>query len=175
MPKKQIKKYWIPAFAGITMSFLLIPKKSSAICAMCTLTTCAGIGISRWLGIDDLITGIWLGGFLASMVIITYNYLDKKRIYFVLRDIVIAVLFYSIIIGGLYFTKTIGNPANTFCCIDKLLFGITVGSIILVLSNLAYQIIKKKNDGKPHFPYQKVFIPISALLITSLIFQIFGC
>lgn len=171
----QIKKYWLSAFAGMTLTALLIPQKSKAVCAMCTLATCAGVGLSRWMGIDDLITGLWIGGFLASMIMAISIHYDKKKGHSWIRDAFIAASFYSFVIGGLYASKMIGQPANTFCCMDKLLFGIITGSIILILSNSAYEIIKKRNGSKPHFPYQKVFLPISALLIVSLIFQILGC
>ena len=39
--------------------FFAIPAK--AICPVCTVAVGAGIGLSRWLGIDDSITGLWIG------------------------------------------------------------------------------------------------------------------
>lgn len=160
---KKLMVFFILAF--------FLPKKTEAVCAMCTVATCAGIGLSRWIGIDDLITGLWIGGFLASIVVIIANYLDKKEIIFKSRDQLIVFGSYSMVIGGLYGTKLIGSPTNTFCCIDKLLLGIAIGSIVLILSNASYNITKKRNNNKVYFPYQRVVIPISVLLIASIIFS----
>jgi len=47
-------------------------------CPVCTVTVVAGLGLSRLLGIDDLLTSIWIGGFVLSFSFITINWIDKK-------------------------------------------------------------------------------------------------
>ncbi|MBU2577676.1 hypothetical protein KKA69_02480 [Patescibacteria group bacterium] len=37
-----------------------------AVYPVCTITVGAGLGISRWLGIDDSIPGLWIGGLILS-------------------------------------------------------------------------------------------------------------
>jgi len=32
-----------------------------AVCPVCTVAAGAGVGLSRWLGIDDIIIGLWVG------------------------------------------------------------------------------------------------------------------
>src|SRR3990172_5964737 len=47
-------------------------------CPVCTVSVIAGLGISRFLGIDDLITAIWIGGFILSFSFIFHGWLIKK-------------------------------------------------------------------------------------------------
>jgi len=60
-------------------------QKAAAICPVCTVTVGAGIGLSRWLGIDDSITGLWLGAFLLSISLWTIDWLDRKKSIFPLK------------------------------------------------------------------------------------------
>ena len=46
---------------------LLFAKKALAVCPICTVAVATGIGFSRWLGIDDTITGLWIGGLTVSL------------------------------------------------------------------------------------------------------------
>ncbi len=55
------------------------------------MAVAAGIGLSRWLGIDDTITGLWIGGLIISLAIWTINWIIKKNIYFKGRKIIIAL------------------------------------------------------------------------------------
>ena len=51
---------------------------SYAICPICTLAVGAGVGLSRWLGVDDTVTGLWIGGLTVSMILWTIFWADKK-------------------------------------------------------------------------------------------------
>jgi hypothetical protein len=64
----------------------------------------------------------------------------------------------------------IGHPQNKFWGIDKLIFGIFVGTIVFLFSILFEDYLRKKNQGKAYFKFQKVIIPILFLTILSLIF-----
>jgi len=56
------------------------------------------------------------------------------------------------------------------CGVDKLLIGIIVGSFGFWFGAEWYFDLKKKNGGHAHFPFQKVVMPISSLIIMSIIF-----
>ncbi len=44
-------------------TFLFLGANSAqAICPICTIAVGAGVGFSRYLGIDDTIAGLWIGG-----------------------------------------------------------------------------------------------------------------
>ncbi|MDD5145787.1 MAG: hypothetical protein PHF44_03010 [Candidatus Pacebacteria bacterium] len=143
-------------------------------CPVCGLAVGIGVGLCRWLGISDLISGTWIGALIVVLALWTIDWLDKKNIRFLFRKISVFALYYAIIIVPLYWMKIIGGPANKFLGFDKLVFGIFIGSIAFAIGVALNNFLKKKNQGKSYFPFQKVVLPISFLLIASLIFY-FTC
>lgn len=161
-------KKMIP-YIFISFFFFVIAKKVEAVCAICTLSICLGVGLSRWLGIDDAISGLWIGGLIICIIILILNLLDKKKIKFKFRELSVSLLIYSVIVYMLYFQGMIGIHGNTLFCVDKLLFGITFGSITLLAGIWAHDFLKKKNNNKIYFNFQKVIIPVSLLILVSAI------
>ena len=161
------KKILLPIIA---LAGLLPASIAKAIpCAVCTIAVGSCVGLARWLKIDDRITGLWVGALIASFVIWTIHYLDKKNIHFKGRKILTAVLWYALTFIPFYFTGMIGNPLNKCWGMDKLLFGIIIGTIIFTIANLLHNYLKKKNNNKSYFPLQKAILPVSCLAIFSLI------
>jgi len=155
----------------IAISFLFA-KKALAICPICTIAVGAGVGLSRWLGIDDTITGLWFGGLIVSMIAWTENWLDKKNIRFKGRIFVDVLAYYALTVVPLYYAGIIGNPLNTLCAcgLDKLLYGIIAGGISFWFGASWYYYLKEKNNGQAYFPFQKVAMPILPIIILSIIF-----
>lgn len=149
---------------------LALALPARAICPVCTIAIGAGVGLSRWLGVDDLISGTWVGALIASFIFWTASWLDKKNIKFRFQYPVLAILVYAITIIPLYFTGIVGHPFNKFCGVDKLMFGIASGSIVFTLGILLHHFLKKRNQGKSYFVFQKVAIPLVLLIITSAVF-----
>lgn len=151
---------------------LLFAKKALAVCPICTIAVGAGVGLSRWLGIDDTITGLWVGGLTVSMITWTESWLDKKNIRFKSRIYVNIVGYFLLMVVPLYYSGIIGNPLNTLCAcgLDKLFFGIIVGSIGFWFGASWYFHLKEKNDGHAYFPFQKVVMPITPLIILSVVY-----
>jgi len=159
-------------FLSIFATIFLFAKKALAVCPICTIAVGAGVGLSRWLGIDDTITGLWIGGLTVSIITWTESWLEKKNIRFKGRIFVNIISYYSLIIIPLYYAKIIGNPINTLCIcgLDKLLFGIIVGSFAFWFGASWYFYLKEKNNNHAYFPFQKVVMPISPLIILSIIY-----
>ena len=151
---------------------LLMAKQALAVCPICTIAVGAGVGLSRWLGIDDSITGLWIGGLTVSMITWTISWFDKKNIQFKGRIFVTILSYYLLIVIPLYFMGIMGNPLNTICScgLDKLIIGIIVGSFGFWFGAEWYFHLKEKNGGHAYFPFQKVVMPVSPLIIMSLIF-----
>ena len=63
----------------ITIITLAVPAKALAHCPLCAAGAGAGLTLSRLLGIDDAITGVWLAAFLAAMSFWTENSFIKDR------------------------------------------------------------------------------------------------
>jgi len=150
--------------------FLLFAKIAKAVCPVCTVAVCAGVGLSRWLGIDDLITGIWIGGLTVSVIIWTLDWFGRKQINFIGKIIITTLVYYLFILGSLHFTDILWHPLNKFWGVDKILFGTIIGTFIFLFSVWFHNFLKRKNNDKSYFPYQKVAIPILFLIIISLIF-----
>lgn len=155
---------------GMTLGAVFVfASPAYAVCPVCTIAVGAGLGLSRWLGIDDTISGIWVGGLIVSSLMWFLSWLDRKKIQFIFRDQISAIVFYLTIILPLYYANIIGHPNNKLWGIDKLLVGIMAGSIMFLIGVGVHSILKKRK-GQSYFHFQKVALPISALAIASLIF-----
>jgi len=151
------------------LSFFFIPLLIRAFCPVCTVAVGVGVGLSRYLGIDDLISGTWIGGLVMSLVLWAINWLDKRKIRFLFRKILVLIFFYSAVVFPLLWFGIIGDPYNKFLGIDKLLFGIIVGGFAFLMSFIFHNFLKNKNQGKSFFSFQKIVFPVIFLLITSFI------
>ena len=160
-----MKKYFVLA-AGF---LALLPIKAYAMCPVCTVAIAGGVGLSRWLGVDDTVTGVWVGGLLVSMTFWTINYLNAKKIKFFAMNILIAVAYYLLTLIPLDYSEIIGHPYNKIWGIDKLIVGIAIGTVVTVVAMSLYELMKRKN-GKAHFPFEKVVLPVSTLILVSGIF-----
>jgi len=103
---------------------------------------------------------LWLSDFLAK----------KKILKPIWREILSLILFYLLTIPFLYWGKMIGVRGNTFLGVDKIIFGIAVGSFVFLLGVFLDKFLRKINDGKVFIYYQKVILPILFLTIISLVF-----
>ncbi|MFA6048137.1 MAG: hypothetical protein WCV59_03880 [Parcubacteria group bacterium] len=155
---------------GIAATSMLIAGSAKAVCPICTVAVGAGVGFSRWLGIDDTVTGLWVGGLTVSMIMWTISWMDKKNFHFMGRKILTVVGYYALIVAPLYWMGIMGHPFNTLWGMDKLLLGTIIGSVGFFLGGIWYYRIKAKNGGHSFFPFQKVVMPISPLIILSIFF-----
>lgn len=157
-----------------TVYFLLSTSQAHAICGVCTAAAMAGVGLARWLRIDDLVSGLWIGGALASTTAWTIDWMNRKNYRFHGRKILIAFLYYAFVIIPFYEIDIITHPHNkyirqTYIGIDKLVLSIIIGTVFFYAANKFYEYLKARNGGHAHFPYQKVVMPIGTLLILSVI------
>jgi len=150
----------------------LLAGPAQAVCPVCVVAVGAGLGLSEYLGIDDTIAGLWVGGLLVAITIWTINWFNKKNWHLGnkdIRDIVITLAYYGLTIWPLWSQDLIGHPYNRFWGIDKLILGIGLGSLSFLAASLWYNRIKKRR-GHALFPFQKVVMPLGALVILSLLF-----
>ncbi len=141
-----------------------------AVCPVCIVAVGAGLGLSQYLGIDDSISGLWIGGLTAAVAAWNINWFNKKKWSFgskSLRDIITVLAYYALVAWPLFSQDLIGNPENKLFGIDKLALGVIIGSLAFTGTSLWYINLKKNNDGHAHFPFQKVVMPFGSLLILS--------
>lgn len=154
------------SFIAATFNYTI----ANALCPVCTFATGLGIGFSRKLGIDDSITGLWIGGLIASSIAWTINILTRHNIKFLGRKPLIALLYVIASLWPLYHYGYIGIPGNILWGYDKLVLGIIIGMVTFTFGCLWYAYQKKQHGERAQFPFQKVLMPIGLLTLMSIIF-----
>jgi hypothetical protein len=142
------------------------------VCPVCVVAIGAGLGLSRWLKIDDVVSSVWIGAFMVALTSWTLSFMKKKGWNFTDDGIVVTLAYLVLTYIPLYYAGIIGNPLNTIFGIDKIIFGSVAGSAMLFLANWLHSYLKKKNKGKSFFQYQRVVMPVAILILTSGIFYI---
>lgn len=163
-------------FLQFFVLFLILISNSYAnplACPICTVVIVGGLGISRLLGVDDTVVGVWVGAIIPALAQWTVYYFEKKNIKNILVKILSYVGWYSLLIP-LYLGKdpSIIFNLKTILGIDSFIFSIIVGSLSLFGSVKLYYFMKEKNGGMPHFPFEKVVLPFISLLLVSVIFYL---
>lgn len=150
--------------------FLTFAPQAQAVCPICTIAVGAGLGFSRYLGIDDTITGLWVGALILSSALWTANWLKSKSWKIPHKTIFSIVLFYLMVIPPLFWTGMIGHDLNKLWGIDKVLLGTIAGSVLFALGVFLDKYLRTLNDGKVFVYFQKVICPVLLLSIFSVIF-----
>ena len=143
-----------------------------AVCPICVVAVGAGLGFSRWLGVDDVVSSIWIGAFLVAMIMWTMVGLKKKGWSFPYDTAVVSLVYYSLLFIPFYYVGIVGHPFNKIFSVDKIIFGTAIGTIVFLLSYQLHSYLKKKNGEKSFFQYQKIVLPVVVLILTSFIFYL---
>ncbi len=156
------------------IAYLLFPVSAHAVCPVCTLAIGGGVLLSHYLGVDDLISGVWAGGLVFSLGFWLATYL--KKTYFKAQKWLLAAFLWITTVLGLKQAGFIGNPTCKIHGHDKLLSGIVFGTVAFLLGYGLDQLLRKlnkKEPGKALFPYQKVVCPLFFLgLATAFALQL---
>lgn len=144
-------------------------KSAYATCPVCVITVGGGLILAKRLGIDDLLVSIWISGLNTAVAYLIASKIKNKIFK---SGLFWSVIFYGLTIIYLWFSKQLGHPGNTFFGADKVILGMTLGFFVFLLSVCIDKYIRKVNKGKVLFYYQKVIIPLSFLLMTTIIFKV---
>jgi hypothetical protein len=144
------------------------------VCPICTVAVAAGVGVLEEIGVDRILIGIWFGALIVSSIMWFIDWLNRKNIHFLFRKIAVIICFYAIFVVPLYYIKIkgevlMGTGINEVLGIDRLLFGVIIGTIVFILAVLSDKYLRKINEGKVIIFWQKVIIPLVFLIITSVI------
>lgn len=169
---KKLPSVFLSVAAAFGLSRFFFPSVIQAVCPLCTIAVGAGLGFSRWLGIDDMVTGLWIGALIISSSLWTVSFAQKRNWEMLSKTPLVIFLFYLLVIPPLFWSKIIGHPANTLWGIDKVLLGTTFGSLAFSLAVYFEQWLRRQHDGKIFFYYQKVLVPVTALTLLSLLFYL---
>ncbi|MCK9393539.1 MAG: hypothetical protein WCX30_03625 [Candidatus Paceibacterota bacterium] len=154
----------------------------AVVCQVCTVAVVAGSYLAREYGIDDAITGLWIGALTLLTCQWTMQWIElllkkknkkiKKGAKIVINTLV-YILLYVLIVWPLHSLGIIGIANNEVFGIDKILFGIIAGTVVFFSAQLWYEEMKTNNNGKAFFPFQKVVMPVGSLILLSIIFYFF--
>jgi len=156
---------------------LFVPAKIFAqpLCPVCTFAIAGGLGIARVLGVRDEVVGVWAGAALFAFAGWTVVWLEKKNIKRLWVKILCWVVWYaSLILLYVGASPKIIFNLHRICGLDSFLVSVAAGTLAALLGAKLYQFLKKKNGGKPHFPYERVVIPVVLVALVSVAFH-FGC
>jgi hypothetical protein len=142
---------------------------SAQVCPVCVVAIGAGLGLSRWIGIDDVISSMWIGAFTIAVTSWTLSFIKKKGWSFQDDGIIITLAYLLLTYVPLYYAGIVGHSLNQIWGLDKIILGSIIGAVFLFLGNWLNFYLKKLNNGKVYFPYQRVFVPVFILIIISLI------
>lgn len=163
------------AFFLVPSAYLLMPGVVYAHCPLCVAGAAFGITLTRWIGVDDSITGVWIAALLGASSFWLYSWLLGKKIEKVekykkiLKPLIYVLVFVSTL-WSFYQFRLIVRMSQLFG-FDKLTFGMLTGGILFYLIDVGDNFLIKKN-GKVFFPYQRIVFGLGSMVILSLLIYI---
>lgn len=167
MKAKDMLKKQMRLIASLTIT--VFAKSAIGVCPVCAVAAGAGVGLAHKFGIDDSITGLWIGGLILSIGLWTVDFLNRHSIKFFCKRLIVPALYYLLVAGSLYRSGFFAKQHGTLFGINKLAFGIILGSFVFMVGTCWSNYLKKQNNGHVRFAYQKIVIPIGLLILFSLI------
>lgn len=155
------------------LSSIIILPEVTAHCPLCTAATVVGVGVTRSLGWDDSIVGVFVGAMIVSSALWINNILRKKDIggHAGLRIVSIILATFVLTILTFYYAGLfgLGNSYRIFG-IEKLTFGTISGGIVSLGAFWISNRLKEKNEGKVFFNYQTMILTFLALILNAFMF-----
>lgn len=140
-------------------------------CPVCTVAIGASLEIARRYGVDDSIVGVWAGALLALLGYWLILWFQKKNWNFPGRNLLLMVISVGMI-GFMYVSEIVYSPKVIgIFYLDPLLFSTVLGALVFIYASKFYDWMKARNGGHAHFPFEKVFVPVAALVLLSLYFN----
>lgn len=167
--KAKILAFLLMFFGGV---FALVPPTIHAHCPLCVVGAGAGLTLTRWIGVDDSITGLWVAALLGAISFWTYTWLARrmggvKSFWF--KPLLYVTIFLTTIWSFYKFGLVI--TMEKMYGFDKLTFGIIVGGVSFYLMELLSDLIIKLRQ-KSLFPYQRLVFSLGSTVALSVVFDI---
>lgn len=161
----KLKIFLAVLFSLFAIRYMLLPDVALAHCPLCVAGAAVGVTLTRWVGIDDSITGVWIGALLGSISfwlttwLLTKSEPLRKWEYRILLKPLVYILIIASTLWSFYKFQLVIRMSQLFG-LDKLTFGILAGAALFYLIDM----IKIKH----YFPYQRIVISLGSMLVLSL-------
>ncbi len=150
-------------------SLSLIPS-AKAHCPLCTAAVGTGLIAARFYGVNDIVSGLWIGAFIISTALWADKVLRKRgKMILPLQSASLSLIAFILTVVPFFFAGFF-NTGMLFLGIEWLLFGIIAGSIITYLAVFASLKLKKINSNAVLFPYQTIIFIMTFLITVSIVF-----
>jgi hypothetical protein len=135
---------------------------------LCPIGLIGGMALARWIGVSDLVLGLWIGALIVSVTVVTVKWLAKYGKDF--KGSFPTIFLVTIVITALSVRKQLVwiGPGLVFG-LPPVLAGIVSGAALIFAIDAVNKYVIAKHEGKVYFPYQKLVVPIVGILVASLI------
>jgi len=134
---------------------------------LCAIGIAGGLQISRWLGINDLTLGLWIGALILSLSFQFNRFLIKKGWSFKFSFWLILILTFVFSFMPLM-NDLFSGKASLYCGVPQIIIGAILGGLVLFLADKINDAIIKKHHNRVYFYYQRTIVPIIALILLSI-------
>lgn len=156
------------AFIFVPLSFLVFPSTVYAHCPLCVAGAAVGLSLSRYIGVDDSITGMWLAALLGAVSFWSYSALVKKikKPGWILLKPLVYVSVFGLTLWSFYKFNLVVTMEKMYG-LDKLTLGMIVGGVAFYLVDVVNNLIMKVH-GKSLFPFQRIVFSLGVILALSI-------
>ena len=165
--------------------FLTLISSVRAHCPLCTGAAIGGVALARVFGVDDSISGLFMGAMVASTAL-WFSKLAKKKINFKFQDAAFIVASFFLTVIPFYAAGLITNvdmvksmPEHHAMLglgvfgIDKLLTGILFGTLGIWFALWLSDAIKENRNNKSLWPFQGVsFVVIACAALSAFLWGV---
>lgn len=144
-------------------------------CPLCTAATGAAVAAARFYGVDDLIVGTFIGGFIISTAFWFNRVLRKKnkgKDYVPFQLEIISLL--SFVLTLISFQTAGIVSIETLFGIDRIFMGMLIGSLITLFTSGLNDLIRKNNGNKNYIPFQVISLTLAFLSLSVLGYYLVG-
>ena len=160
---------------------LLLSKSTYAHCPLCTAGAAIAAGGAAWLGVNNIVIGLFIGAFAVSMGwwisnLIKKQYIPYQKFLIILSSFLTTVLPLTAIINNIFpiyisVSEDYGSLLNRTYLINSFLLGSIIGGIIVSISPSISNLITRLRKGIT-IPFQGIIITLSLTIITGVVIQL---
>nr|MBI4156615.1 hypothetical protein [Candidatus Woesearchaeota archaeon] len=164
----------------VLLFLFLLANKASAHCPLCTVGIAAAAGGAAWLGVSQIIIGLFTGALAVSMGywisrMIKKTYIPFQKTIIILLSFITTIVPLLNVMEGFYpayisIVGSYGSLLNRTYLINAFLTGSLIGAIIVSISPYLSNFITRLRKNKT-LPFQTTALTLSLLIMTSIIIE----